>query len=680
MSEGNEPDAVHGAGAATPEATIESHVGGTVFISYASADVAVADTVVAALENHGVTCWIAPRDVKAGALYAEAIVRAISDAKALVLVLSANSVASAHVGKEVERASSKRRPVIALRIDEAPLSPALEYFLSESHWIDARAGGMDAALAKLIAAIREPERAAPGIIPAVASGTSAGIASAPPPRSRRYRILLATGLAVVAVALAALLADRFWPTKHMAADHPTTATTTVIGDKSIAVLPFADMSEKKDQEYFADGLSEELIDLLTKVPDLRVPARTSSFYFKGKPTQMADIAKALNVSNVLEGSVRRSGSAVRITAHLVHVDTGYDVWSQTYDRDMKDIFQAQDEIAGAVVQALKLQLLSNGLGADRTSNVDAYSLLLQGRFFIAQYSEADLRNAIWVLERAVALDQSYAPAWAELAHSYVNLAGYVDSAPAHDMEAARAAVQKALALNPADAAAHYLLATIKITFEHDWDGAVTEMDAARRADPNLTTPVELVLVTGCNSGPCHDKYIRDISRDIERDPLNAGELFDRAYAYYYSGDLDAAESDMRRGLDVSPNLLVGKYSLGLLLMARRKPAEALPVMENLPDSLYRRAGLALVYQALGRKPAADAALQELLAKDSQDGPFQIAEVFSARGNKSAALDWLQRDYDLKMYGILDAKADPLLRPLAREPRFIALMNKFAPSQ
>src|SRR6202034_4911145 len=168
------------------QAALSANPAGAVFISYASQDIAVADAVVATLERHGVACWIAPRDVKAGALYAEAIVRAISDAKALVLVLSANSVASAHVGKEVERASSKRRPVIALRIDDAPLSPALEYFLGESQWIDARALGMDAALAKLIAAIREPERTVPGMTSVLTPGTSATTASPARRRSRNH--------------------------------------------------------------------------------------------------------------------------------------------------------------------------------------------------------------------------------------------------------------------------------------------------------------------------------------------------------------------------------------------------------------------------------------------------------------------------------------------------------------
>jgi len=448
---------------------------------------------------------------------------------------------------------------------------------------------------------------------------------------------------------------------------------------SIAVLPFMDMSEHRDQGYFADGLSEELIDLLTKVPDLRVPARTSSFYFKGKPTPLAKIAKALNVANVLEGSVRKSGHALRITAHMIRVDSGYDVWSQTYDGDMKDIFRLQDEIAGAVVQALKVQLLTNNSAASRTTNMEAYSLLLQGRYLNVQNSEEDLHRATEVLHRAVILDPSYAMAWAELSQSYVNLAANVDTDPASDWKAGSAAIQKALALNPTNAAGHYLFAIIKLASEHDWDGAAAEMDAARRADPDLTEPVELVFVTGCGSGPCHDKYISDISRDIERDPFNASALDDRGVSRYYAGELEVAESDLRRALEVSPRLVDGKYFLARVLAAQNKAAEALLVVDSMPESPYRRTGRAIIYLALGRKVDADAALQELLAKDSLGFPYQIAGVFAARGDIQSAVDWLQRDYDRKMYGILDAKVDPLLKPLAREPRFIALMNKFAPS-
>jgi TolB-like protein/Flp pilus assembly protein TadD len=639
--------------------------GRDVFISYASLDTAVANSIVESLESQGLKCWMAPRDVKPGAQYADAIVRAINEAKAVVLVMSSSAVDSAHVAREVERAASKRKPMIPFRVDTAALNPELEYFLSNAQWIDVPKLGMPAALVKLKDAVGQGS-----------ASPLQKISASKPAGGAKKRIAIAAAVAV-ALGVAVGIGFYLWKSNHVGAQAPSVAAIT---DKSIAVLPFVDMSEKKDQEYFGDGMAEEIIDLLTKVPDLRVPARTSSFYFKGKPTQLGEIAKALNVAHVLEGSVRKSANALRITAHLIRVDSGYDVWSQSYDKDLKDIFQIQDEIATAVVQALKAQLLTNPPAPYRTANTEAYSLFLQGRYLNGQASEDDLRRATQVLQRAVSLDPTFAPAWEELAESYVLLAGDVTADPAHDMEGARAAVQRALALNPADAKARYLLATIKVTFEHDWGGAVAEMEAARRADPNFTEPVELVFVTGCGSGPCHEKFIRDISRDIERDPFNAAALTDRAYAHYYAGELEAAESDLRRAHEVSPNLSEGRYGLALVLIARQKPAEALPVVEAMPESLYRRAGLAFVYQALGRKAEADAVLQELLAKDSQDAPFQIAEVFAARGDTQSALDWLQRDYDLRLYGILDAKVDPLLKPLAREPRFIALMKKFAPTQ
>ena len=350
-----------------------------VFISYASQDAAVAAALVEALERRGIACWIAPRDVKAGALYADSIVRAISGAKAFVLVLSESAIASSHVGKEVERASSKKRPIIALRVDAAPLTPALEYFLSESQWVEARAGNMEAAYSRLIDAIREPEQTGPGIIPAVTSGTSAGTASAAHLQSRRNRVLLAAGLAVVAVALAALLADKFWLAKHVTAEEPA-AATNVVSDKSIAVLPFTDMSEKKDQEYFGDGMAEEILDLLAKIPGLTVIGRTSSFQFKGKNADLRTIGTQLNAAYVLEGSVRKSGDQVRITAQLINTRTGTHEWSETYDRHIGDVLKLQDAIAAAVVRELQLTVASGSLNPRSTpKNADAYDLILRGR-------------------------------------------------------------------------------------------------------------------------------------------------------------------------------------------------------------------------------------------------------------------------------------------------------------
>jgi TolB-like protein len=401
----------------TEEPSTQATLGSEVFISYASQDAAVANAIVDALEKHGLRCWIAPRDVRAGAQYADAIVRAISGAKVLVLVLSGNAIASSHVGKEIERASSKKRPIIALRIDAAPLTPALEYFLSESQWIEAQPAKMEAAYAELIDAIREPDRTALIDTAAVAPKASARTAQALHPKSHRNRILLAAGLAVVAVTIAALWAAKFWPAKQVATEQPTTTATTAVSDKSIAVLPFADMSAEKDQEYMSDGMAEEILNLLAQVPDLNVIARTSSFAFKGQNIEIAEIAKKLNVAHVVEGSVRKSGNKLRITAQLVRTADSTHLWSETYDRPLDDIFAVQDEIAGAIVQALQIRLKGGTLSrrSGGTQNLDAYELYLRAVTAINKNTKVSLDAAENYAKQATELDANYGWAWSTLA-------------------------------------------------------------------------------------------------------------------------------------------------------------------------------------------------------------------------------------------------------------------------
>jgi TolB-like protein len=339
-----------------------AEVGGReVFLSYASRDEATAQRICDYLESAGVPVWMAPRDVPAGALYADAIVRAINACRTLVLVLSQDSVASSHVGKEIERASSKRKPVVAVRLDATELTPSLEYFLSESQWIDARAG-LEPALPKLVAGIRRLGVAASPAKAARAAPVPAAEAAVVAGRGPGARTAAALAALVVALLAGWFIARQAgWlhrGSAPVASTAPAEANVPVgATKKSIAVLPFTDLSEKKDQEYFSDGLSEELIDLLGKVPGLRVPARTSSFYFKGKQATLAEIGKALNVTHVLEGSVRKSGKTLRITTELVSVADDARVWSETYDRQLDDVFKVQDDIAGAVVTALKVSVL-----------------------------------------------------------------------------------------------------------------------------------------------------------------------------------------------------------------------------------------------------------------------------------------------------------------------------------
>jgi TolB-like protein len=279
----------------SPNQTTSGH---DVFVSYASQDAAVANSIVENLESRGLKCWIAPRDVKPGAQYADAIVRAINDAKAVVLVLSGSAVDSAHVAREVERAASKRRSIVPFRIDNAALNPELEYFLSNSQWIDVPKLGMPAALIRLKEAVGPASTTAPRAAPSVAA----------------------------------------------------------IPDKSIAVLPFTDMSEKKDQEYFGDGMAEEIIGLLVKIPGLKVIGRTSSFQFKGRNEDLRAIGAQLGVAYLLEGSIRKSGDRLRVTAQLIDSRNGTHVWSQTFNRDLSDVLKMQDEISASLVRTLEIEV------------------------------------------------------------------------------------------------------------------------------------------------------------------------------------------------------------------------------------------------------------------------------------------------------------------------------------
>jgi TolB-like protein/Tfp pilus assembly protein PilF len=665
---------------AAPPAMAAAGTAGTVFISYASQDVAVAGMVCSALEAAGFPCWIAPRDVKAGALYADAIVRAISSAKAFVLVLSEGAIASSHVGKEIERASSKRRPIIALRIDAAPLTPALEYFLSEPQWVEAQTGNMQAAYAKLIDAIREPERTAPGISPAVTSGTSAGTALAPPPKSRRIWVLLAAGLAIVA--LAALLADKFWLSKHVTTERPAAAVAPAIpapaaavSDKSVAVLPFVDMSEKHDQEYFGDGMAEEILDLLVKIPGLTVIGRTSSFQFKGKNEDLRTIGTKLNAAYVLEGSVRKSGEQVRITAQLINTRTGAHEWSETYDRHIGDVLKLQDAIAAAVVRELQLTVAPGDLNSHASvKNTEAYDLYLRGRHALDRWDREGFDEAVTLFQQALDRDPTFADAAVWLAWTYEAQGAFAFLAPAVAFEQARRTAAAALKLDPKSAGAHTVLGAIHINYDWDWAAAERELQQAMTLSPGsadaLYEEANLFDVLGR-----WDDGLRQIKAALAVDPLDPTSFYALGSIQMGRGHLPEAEEAMRRMLDIRPTFSYGHFSLGVVLLARGDRDAALAEMQQETTDDIKQQGLALVYHALGRKAESDAALAWLLKEHAKDDADPIAEVYAFRGQPDEAMHWLERAYAQKDVGLSGVKGDLLLKSLKADPRFKAFLRK-----
>jgi TolB-like protein/Flp pilus assembly protein TadD len=666
VAEGGGEEQATGAHSGTPD----------VFVSYASQDAAVANSVVESLEQHAFRCWIAPRDVVPGSLYADEIVHAINVAKIVVLVLSEHAVASPHVGKEIERASSKRRRIIAFHTDSAPLTGAFEYFLSESQWIDVAAEGTDAAAAKLVEAVRRHLDPSSVAEPHVHSHlpVASGAAAAP-----RMKWMVVGIVAILLLALAYFVADRLWLSKDVAEEKPAAAVAPAaapaahaIPEKSVAVLPFVDMSEKKDQEYFSDGLSEELIDMLTKMPELRVPARTSSFYFKGKQTTIAEIAKSLGVANVLEGSVRKSANTLRITAQLIRVDSGYHVWSETYDRQLDDIFKIQDEIAGAVVKALKVSLLEGGVArATPTSNTEAYTLYLQGQAIGNNAAQsADVERAIDHLQRALKLDPMFARAWAALAGWRVfNYSYFTNGNYQQVLTEARFAAEQALKLDPNLSDAHAAMSDV-YSLEWNWKAADAEINKAITLDPGNADVLGDASQIAQTLGR-FEEALQLAQRAAELDPL--GE--DVGSPSLASGRLAEAEAAFRQAIDLAPRRSQLHFQLGWVLLARREPAAALAEMERETDERYREVGRALALDALGRKSDADRALAVAKAKYAGVVEYPIAVVYANRNDLDMAFEWLDRAYQLHDGWVSWAPWDPLLKNLRGDPRYKAFLRK-----
>src|SRR6266853_379555 len=494
---------------------------------------------------------------------------------------------------------------------------------------------------------------------------------------------------ILVLAVAYLLTDKFWLSKHVTTEQPPTQEASVapgtvpaasaLSDKSVAVLPFVNISEDKNNEYFSDGLSEELIDMLTKIPDLRVPARTSSFFFKGKQTTIAEIAKALGVVHVLEGSVRKSGNTIRITAQLVRVDDGYHVWSETFDRQVDDIFKVQDEIAGAVVKALKVSLLQGETPrATPTSRTEAYTLYLQALAIAANAAQqADIERAIDHLQRALKLDPKFARAWAALAGWRVFDYEYFTSGSYQQVLAeARYAAEQALELDPKLSDAHFAMSTI-LTLEWNWKAAEAEINRALALDPGNADAFGVATVIALTQGHSNEA-LQLAQRVVALDPLSAlnyGGFAGLGGAHLASGRFIEAEAAYRQALDLAPAMSQGHFLLGWALMARREPTSALAQMEQETDDRYRDVGRALALDALGRKAEADRALAFAKANYAGVVEYPIAVFYANRNELDKAFAWLDRAYKLHDGWVPWVPWDPLLKNLRGDPRYKAFLRK-----
>ncbi len=463
-------------------------------------------------------------------------------------------------------------------------------------------------------------------------------------------------------------------TAAVALPPPPTAASAAT-NHSIAVLPFADMSAGKDQEYFADGLSEELLNLLAKIPELRVIGRTSSFQFKGRNEDLRVIGEKLNVAHILEGSVRKSGNKLRITAQLIKAADGYHLWSETYDRQLDDIFVVQDDIAGEVVKVLKLTLLGPmSVTRSRPTDLEAYNLALQGRFFLDRRGREDLERSVDYFRRSREHEPGYAPAWAGLSQAYAYQAdsGFVPLADG--FRRARDAAEQALALDSQLADAHLAMGWIQQIY--DWDGKAADASYRRALDlePGNALALRRVAVQASILGRW-DEAIGLINKAIERDPLRPSSYSNLGLLLLAINRDAEAEAAYRKALELDPDGATRHLFLGRALLLQGKTDAALREMQQETDESWRLSGLPLAFHALGRRSESDAALETFKSKQAEEMAYQIAEVHAFRGEADLAFEWLERAYAQRDGGVTEIKYDRLMRGIVGDPRYKAFLGK-----
>ena len=448
---------------------------------------------------------------------------------------------------------------------------------------------------------------------------------------------------------------------------------------SIAVMPLMDMSPGKDQEYFADGLAEELLNLLAKVPSLHVTSRSSAFSFKGKGVAIPEIARRLKVAHILEGSVRTAGNRVRVTAQLIDARTDNHLWSETYDRPMDDIFAVQDEIAAAVVASLKISLLG-AVPRAKATDPSAYALSLEGRQYARLFTKEGFERSIALFKQALMIDPRYATAWDGLAQNYINQAinGLLPSNEGYRM--ARDAANKTIAIDPGFASAYARLGTIASRFDDDLPAAARHFERALALDPTSSSIIGNAASLARRLGRLNAAIALQEYTNA-RDPLSGIGHQNLGICYIEAGRWDEGLAELRTALQLSPDRLEAHAWVGTALLLKGDPRAALEAIQLEPDEESRLAGLTMAFYALGQKANSDAALAELTRK-GEDAADSIAEALASRGEADLAFRWLEKAASKNGLRGTDIVTSPNLRNLHRDPRWLPLLRKIgkAPEQ
>jgi TolB-like protein len=642
--------------------------GNAVFLSYASQDAEAAEHLCDALRKAGIEVWFDQSELRGGDAWDSSIRRQIKGCALFIPIISRNTHTrdEGYFRLEWKLAVDRSHLIVADRPfllpvvidDTSDQDEKVPDRFRDVQWTRLPGGNNAEAFVERIRRLLSPDAK-------MAAATSVG-SSAPTrsisPVSRSWMPWIAGGLVVLVGGYLAI--DKFMASKHAAA-------MPAAIDKSIAVLPFTDMSETHDQGYFSDGLSEDLIDLLTK-SELHVPARASSFYFKGQHVTIAEIAKALGVAYVLEGTVRKAGDTIRVRTELIRADNGFNVWSETYDRDVKDIFKVQDDIAGRVLIALRAALpAAKTEDTDRTDNTEAYNQYLLGRNFLDQVTLAGFEHGTEAFKKAIALDPRYAAAYAGLAEAEAQAADKGGD-PA-GLTRAVVDADRAIALAPSAEVGYRVRGFLRATFLWDWDGAQKDLDKALSIDPNgkaLNAMAELLSI----QGRLPDAIVLQ-ERVARNNPLVAPDWIALGALLNSAGRAPEARAAFAHALELNPHFSITLMNLVLMDLHDGRLDQALAETREIQDRDWQLLATALVQYSRRQLQESQEALDELIKTQASEMAYQISEIYAWRGQKDQAFAWLDRAFAQHDGGLTELKSDELMVSLRPDARFSALLHK-----
>jgi TolB-like protein/tetratricopeptide (TPR) repeat protein len=610
-----------------------------VFLSYASQDAVTARRIAEALRAVGIEVWLDQAELAGGDAWDREIRQQIQSCALFVPIISANT---------------ESRPEGYFR---------LEWWLAEQ-----RGFRMAKGQPFLVPVVTDVPRTADAQVPDAfreVQWTRLEGGRVPADFAARVQALLAEGVVRPGSAGAP------------AASRPQPAL--IADDKSIAVLAFVNLSSDKENEYFSDGIAEELLNLLAKVTQLRVIARTSSFSFKGKDVPIADIARRLNVAHVLEGSVRKAGNRVRVTAQLIRAADSTHLWSETYDRELDDIFAVQDDIAAEVVEQLQIRLLSAAPRVLETSS-EAYVLYLQARQLARQNTAAGYTKALALLDRVLQIEPDYAPAWTMKSTIYGQQGSHGLISEPVGLRLAREAANRALALDPKNSNAYRRLGWSAIADARDFAGA-----ARYFAQAWALSPIDLGAISSAAwLYKCLGRFEQALALDqhiVSRDPENADSHLSLGSSYYLIEHFEQALASYRTALGLNPERFGARFGIARTLLRLGRPEDALASAQEETGELWRLCAVTMVMHALGRESESDAAIAQLIA-GFPDAWYQIAYLQAYRGEADLAFESLERAVTNRDAGLGLIAYEPLFASLHDDPRWLPFLQEIgmAPEQ